>query len=132
MIKRVEHVGIIVSNMEESINFYCNFLDFKVEMRQHTGKKELVFLSHSGLPGFEIELIRDLEPINDYSEHGLVNHLAFVVDDIDQVIERCQQKGVHLEVGKIKRGMNDRKTMRFKGPNGELLQLVEERKLKRL
>ncbi|WP_181833202.1 VOC family protein [Bacillus taeanensis] len=128
MIKRVEHVGIIVSNMEESINFYCNLFDFNVEMKQNTGKKELVFLSHSGLPGFEIELIRDLEQTNDYSEHGLVNHLAFVVDDIEDVVECCKQKGVNLEVGKIKRGMKGRKTMRFKGPNGEVLQLVEERK----
>jgi lactoylglutathione lyase len=128
MIKRVEHVGIMVSDMDESIKFYETLLHFKVCMRVNHGQKELSFLSHHGLPGFEIELIRDLQPNTKYSEHGLVNHLAFVVDDIDKVIACCKQEGVILQTNELKYGINGRKTIRFKGPNGEMLQLVEERK----
>lgn len=127
MIKRVEHVGIIASDMDESIEFYETLLQFKVRVRVNTGEKEIVFLSHDGLPGFEIELIRDLQPTAAYAEHGLVNHLAFVVDNMEQMISYCKQKGIVFETSEPKRGINGRKTIRFRGPNGEILQLVEER-----
>lgn len=127
MIKRVEHVGIMASDMDESIQFYETLLQFKIRVRVNNGQKEIVFLSHDGLPGFEIELIRDLQPATLYAEHGLVNHLAFVVDNIEQVISYCKQKGIVFETSEPKRGINGRKTIRFRGPNGEILQLVEER-----
>lgn len=127
MIKRVEHVGIMASDMDESIQFYETLLQFKIRVRVNNGQKEIVFLSHDGLPGFEIELIRDLQPATLYAEHGLVNHLAFVVDNIEQVISCCKQKGIVFETSEPKRGINGRKTIRFRGPNGEILQLVEER-----
>lgn len=126
MINRVEHVGIMVSNMEESISFY-ELLDFKVHIAVNNGEKEITFLKHDGLPGFEIELIKDLQADIPYSEHGLVNHLAFVVDQMDQVIIRLKQKAIEFLTDEPKTGINGRKTIRFKGPNGEMLQLVEER-----
>ncbi|WP_162144671.1 VOC family protein [Peribacillus kribbensis] len=43
IIKRVEHFGIIVSEMDESINFYEVLLDFKVRVRSNNGEKELTF-----------------------------------------------------------------------------------------
>lgn len=127
MIKRVEHVGIMVSDMDESIMFYETLLDFKVRVRSHNGDKELTFLTHKGLPGFEIELIRDLRQGAHYSEHGLVNHLAFIVEDMDKTISYCKQLGIIFETSEPKHGINGRKTIRFGGPNGEMLQLVEER-----
>lgn len=127
MIKRVEHVGIMVSDMDESINFYENLLNFKLSVRVTNNQKEIVFLSHEGLPGFELELIRDLHPSTSYSEHGLVNHLAFVVSDMDKTISSYKEKGIVFETEEPKRGINGRKTIRFWGPNKEVLQLVEER-----
>ncbi|WP_338450613.1 VOC family protein [Niallia oryzisoli] len=126
MIKRVEHVGIMAADMDESIRFYETLLDFKIRVRVNNGQKELVFLTHEGLPGFEIELIRDIQPAVTYSEDGLVNHLAFVVDDIEHVISCLKKEGVVFQTSKPKNGIG-RKTIRFKGPNGEILQLVEER-----
>lgn len=127
MIKRIEHVGIIVSNMDESITFYENLLSFKLRIRVINNQKEIVFLSHDGLPGFEIELIRHLQPTTSYSEHGLVNHLAFIVSDMDKTVYDYKQRGIVFETDEPKRGINGRKTIRFRGPNKEMLQLVEER-----
>jgi len=126
MIKRVEHVGIMVSDMDESVAFYKNLLGFDIRIRVNNGQKELVFLTHSGLPKFEIELIRDIQSTDFYSEYGLVNHLAFVVENMDKTIESFKRKGVIFQSDKPKEGIG-RKTIRFKGPNGEVLQLVEER-----
>jgi lactoylglutathione lyase len=126
MIKRVEHVGVIVKDMGESIDFYESLLGFKLQIRVNNGEKELAFLTHNGLPNFEIELIRDLEQTTEYSENGLVNHIAFVVDDLKKMIKKFKKNGVTFITEKPKEGIG-RKTIRFKGPNGEILQLVEER-----
>jgi lactoylglutathione lyase len=90
--------------------------------------KKLTFLTHHGLPEFEIELIRDLQQTTHYSENGLVNHLAFVVDNMEQIMNCCKQKGIIFLTNEPKQGINGRKTIRLKGPNGEILQFVEERK----
>ncbi|MEG6532573.1 VOC family protein [Caldifermentibacillus hisashii] len=126
MIKRVEHVGIIVSDMDKSIQFYEEMLGFQLRIRINNGEKELAFLSHPGSPTFEIELIRDLEDTIHYCEHGLVNHVAFVVDDLETIIVKFQEHHIPFVTAKPKQGLG-RKTIRFKGPNGEILQLVEER-----
>ena len=128
MIKRVEHVGIMVSDMDKSIAFYETLLGFKVRVRVDNGEKEMTFLSHPGLQEFEIELIRDIESVRSYSEHGLVNHLAFVVDDLDQTMVRCKQEGIIFITKEPRQGIKGRRTIRFRGPNGEMLQFVEERK----
>lgn len=128
MIKRVEHVGIMTKDIEKSIQFYETLLGFKKRMEINNGEKELVFLTHDGLPGFEIELIRDVQPTTSYSANGLVNHLAFVVDDMEQVISTFKESGVVFVTDEPKRGINGRKTIRFQGPSGEILQLVEERR----
>jgi lactoylglutathione lyase len=128
MIKRVEHVGIIVSDMDESIKFYEDMLNFKVRVRVMTGDKELTFLTHQGLPEFEIELIRDVQVTTNYSKNGLVNHLAFVIENMEKTINDCRKKGIIFLSSEPKQGINGRQTIRFKGPNGEILQFVEERK----
>ncbi|MGC9934549.1 VOC family protein [Priestia aryabhattai] len=127
MIKRIEHVGVMVSDMNKSINFYENLLGFKLRIRVINSQKEIAFLTHDGLPGFEIELLHDLSTSTSYSEYGLVNHLAFITSNIDKMIREYKQKGIIFETDEPKRGINGRKTIRFRGPNKEMLQLVEER-----
>lgn len=61
------------------------------------------------------------------SEHGLVNHLAFIVSKIDKRVLTYKQKAIVFETDESKYGINGRKTIGFRGPNKELLQLVEER-----
>jgi lactoylglutathione lyase len=113
--------------MDESIRFYEQFLGFKMTTRFISNGKELAFLSHEGMPEFEIELIRDLQPTISYSGDGLVNHIAFIVDDMEETMSYYRQHGIVFETEEPKRGMNGRRTIRFRGPNNEALQLVEER-----
>lgn len=125
MIKKVEHVGIMAIDMEVSVEFYVDLLGFVVEEEVNTYDKKIVFLVHSGLPGFSIELIADINSSISYSNKGLVNHLAFAVDDFDKVVKELKTRGVAFERESPKFGRNGRKTIRFRGPSGETLQLVE-------
>ncbi|QCR30642.1 VOC family protein, partial [Priestia megaterium] len=102
MIKRIEHVGVMVSDMNESINFYEDLLGFKLRIRVINSQKEIAFLTHDGLPDFEIELLHDLSTNTSYSEYGLVNHLAFITSNIDEMIQEYKQKGIIFETDEPK------------------------------
>lgn len=127
MIKKVEHVGIIAKDLANSVRFYVGLLGFEEDRSGETKDgKLIVFLTHKGLPGFELELIKDKSTENEYSENGLVNHLAFAVEDLEQTIEFLKKNEVNFLGARSKMGIG-RKTIRFKGPSGEILQLVEDR-----
>ncbi|MCF8564287.1 VOC family protein [Alicyclobacillus tolerans] len=125
MIKKVEHVAIIVNNMEESIRYYCDLFGFKLRTTGSNPRREMSFLTHTQQPSFEIELIRDLEGKDTYSNKGLVNHLAFTVENIQEAMEYYRGKGIVFNADEPSTAIDGGKTIFFDGPNGELLQLVE-------
>lgn len=125
MIRKVEHTAIIVKDMDESINFYSTMFGFKLRSRGKSASREMAFLYHDNQPGYEIELIQDLEPIREYAEQGLVNHLAFTVDDMTEAITYYKNKGITFLSESPNTNFEGRKTIFFHGPNKELLQLVE-------
>lgn len=126
MIKKVEHTAIIVKNMDDTLAFYSSIFGFKLRMRGSNAKREMAFIYHGVYPDFEIELIRDLIPGQEYSVNGVVNHIAFAVDDIEESIKYYSSKGVIFKSASPNIAIDGRKTIFFEGPNSELLQLVEQ------
>ncbi|WP_245796471.1 VOC family protein [Domibacillus antri] len=84
MISKMEHTAIVVKDMDRSIQFYTNMFGFNVRLRGSSPIREMAFLYLEAQPDMEIELIRDIDPIGEYSESGIVNHLAFTVEDINE------------------------------------------------
>lgn len=125
MIKKIEHVAIMVTDMDKSIDFYKKLFGFEVRQRGQNKKREMTFLFHPNEPGFEIELMRDLAPSETYHEKGLVNHLAFTVDNMEEACQFLKENSVepHSETPNI--AIDGAKTMFFSGPNNELLQFVQ-------
>lgn len=128
MIKRVEHVALMATDMDKSIDYYCSLFGFRVRARGEGPVRELAFLEHPNQPSFEIELIRDLKPGESYSEVGLVNHLAFTVENIEEAVMFYKNKGVDFVSETPKVAVDGGKTVFFYGPNRELLQFVEPNK----
>jgi lactoylglutathione lyase len=124
MIKKVEHTAIIVNDMDKSIAFYCDLFGFTVRVRGQSKTREMCFLCHENQPGFEIELIRDLVP-QPYSENGIVNHLAFTVENMEEAIAHFRERGIVFLSDAPNIAIDGAKTIFFRGPNQELLQLVE-------
>lgn len=127
MIKKMEHVAIIVTDMDRSIMFYEEMFGYKVRIRGQSAVREMAFLYHDNQPGMEIELIRDLKPIENYSDSGIVNHLAFTVDNIDEAIAHYKEKGIIFNSDEPKPTLDGGRMILFYGPNRELLQFVEPR-----
>lgn len=125
MIRKIEHTAIIVKNMDESIKYYAETFGFKVRKRGNNERREMVFIYLENDPDYEIELIQDLVPIATYSPNGLVNHLAFTVDNMDESITYFTSKGIIFKTNTPNIAIDGAKTIFFNGPNGELLQLVE-------
>lgn len=125
MIKKVEHIALIVTDMDRSIRYYSNMFGFQLRTRGESKVREMAFLVHKDQPGFEIELIRDLQPGQEYSTKGIVNHVAFTVENIQEAISYYANKGVHFHTKQPNIAIDGAKTIFFDGPDQELLQFVE-------
>lgn len=125
MIVKMEHIAIVVSDMDRSIEFYTNLFGFKVRLRGNNRNREMAFLYLEAQPDFEIELIRDIDPVGEYSERGIVNHLAFTVKNIDEAIDSYRSNGIEFTSNEPKPTLEGGRMILFYGPDRELLQLVE-------
>lgn len=125
MIRKMEHVAIIVKDMDQSIRFYSEMFGFTVRLRGNNPNREMAFLYLEAQPDMEIELIQDIDPVGEYNESGIVNHLAFTVDDLDASIRYYREKGIVFTSEEPKPTLEGGRMILFKGPNEELLQFVE-------
>ncbi|GGH86886.1 lactoylglutathione lyase [Pullulanibacillus pueri] len=120
---KMEHIGIMVNDMDESLAFYQNILGLELRNREWLNDSvELAFLFFPEQPSVEIELVYG----DKIETEGIVNHLAFTVEDIEAELSRLKEAGVTL-VDEEPRGIlkDTVKIAFFKGPNGEKLELVE-------
>ena len=86
------HIGVMVKDIEKSIDFYTNTLGFEVMSVQDMGRMKLVFLQAG-------TCIIELVPVNETEDRkpGPVDHICLEVEDIGPFVERLKEKGVKLE-----------------------------------
>nr|WP_106779679.1 VOC family protein [Lysinibacillus timonensis] len=124
-IKKIEHTALIVKNLEESIEFYEQLLNFQLRTTGNTGNRKLAFLNIKDHPEVEIELIEELTETESPYINGVIDHIAFAVEDMEETIKDLQSKGVSFLTEKPSLTAFGKKNILFKGLNGELLQLIE-------
>jgi lactoylglutathione lyase len=86
---------------------------------------ELAFMYAPGQETVEVELIYRGET---GPTDGIVNHLAFTVDDIEEEISRLLSLGTKI-IDKTPRALSalgGTKISFFEGPDGEILELMEK------
>jgi len=86
-----------VSNLEESLDFYCRKLGLK-EIRRHeneAGRYTLVFLAPEGQEDAQLELTYNWDP-EQYTEGRNFGHIAYEVDDIYETCRRLMEMGVTI------------------------------------
>ncbi len=91
------HTMVRVTNIEESLNFYCNQLGL-VELKRYDnqqGQFTLVFLAAPGDETAQVELTYNWQP-EAYSEGRNFGHLAYEVDDIYETCQKLMDKGVTI------------------------------------
>jgi lactoylglutathione lyase len=91
------HTMVRVSNLEQSLDFYCNKLGLKELRRRESerGRFTLVFLAVPGDEEAQVELTYNWDP-EVYTGGRNFGHLAYQVDDIYAVCERLMTAGVTI------------------------------------
>ncbi len=129
MIGKMEHVAIMVTDMDHSVNYYAEMFGFRVRLRGSNERREMAFLYLEAQPDMEIELIRDVKPGGKYNDDGKVNHLAFTVENIEEAIAHYRKKGIEFLSAEANPTLEGGRMILFHGPDKELLQLVERASL---
>lgn len=123
MIRGIDHIEIIVRDLEETVAFFQK-LGFKLLTRtsHHGGSAELQ-LPGSNQPIFEIHQVSGEENIG-------INHIAFKVDNAQEAYEALKAKGIPMPRTPNFVPATGRTTVNFRDPDGWRLQLVDaERKI---
>lgn len=123
------HTMVRISDLDESLDFYCNKLGLK-EMRRHSsdsGRYTLVFLAapedaerarSDSAPMLELTYNWDPE---DYAGGRNFGHLAFRVDDIYETCQRLMDGGVT-----INRPPRDGRMAFVRSPDGISIELLQK------
>ena len=130
-LKNIEHIGIAVQNLEDSLNFYQNILGLEF-LKQENIESQGVKIAFLKVGESKIEL---LEPLNEEStiarfieKNGQgIHHFAILVDSIEDKIKAMQAQGARLIGNKVTEGADDMKIIFVhpKTTNGVLLELCE-------
>ncbi|MFM7662087.1 MAG: methylmalonyl-CoA epimerase [Bacteroidota bacterium] len=133
MFRKIEHLGIAVENIEESLKIYENLLGaecYKIEIVE----SEFVKTAFIQIGESKIEL---LEPTNGESQISKFlkkkgpgfHHVAFDVENIDDEIKRLIAKGFVL-INQTSKDGADNKRIAFlhpKSTDGLLVELCQEK-----
>lgn len=125
-VKKIEHVGIRVTALEDSIEFYVRVIGLR---HLHTVGEvgdalRLAFLTFPGQESVELELIyvRDGEEL---PREGRVHHIAFTVANIEEEYARISRLGLSGLDPEIRSLPNGSRFFFFNGPDGERIEFFE-------
>ena len=138
MITRIRHIGIIVKDIAEAIAPFKKLLDLKDEdiyIMPPFGTEAESRFAFIPVGGIELELIQPIserfKKFTGNQPEGL-NHIAYVVQDIEEAVSHLQEKGIRLghvtrngilDMGRSKVAYFDPETT-----GGMLIELVEPKK----
>jgi lactoylglutathione lyase len=119
---RYLHTMVRVSDLDESLDFYCNKLGLEEQRRVdvEAGRFTLVFLGAPKNPEVNVELTWNWDP-EAYTGGRNFGHLAYGVDDIYAVCQRLMDAGVT-----INRPPRDGRMAFVRSPDGISIELLQE------
>lgn len=130
----IEHLGIAVSNLEESIRYYEDVLGFKCYSIEEV-KDQKVKTAFFKVGQTKIELLESTSPdgpIGKFIEkkgEG-IHHIAFAVEGLQESLDEAKEKGIRLIDEKPRAGAEGLNIafLHPKSTHGVLTELCEEPK----
>ncbi|MBA2943527.1 VOC family protein [Paenibacillus sp. CGMCC 1.16610] len=122
---KMEHVGVMVANLEASIRFYEEVIGLKHKgtLLHTNGVIRLAFLGFETLNETEVELIEGYNA--GLPQEGKVHHLAFTVDDVEAEFTRIQGLDVQQIDEEITTLPNGSRYFFFNGLDGERIEFFQ-------
>ena len=119
---RYLHTMVRVSDIDESLDFFCNKLGLRETRRKEVpaGRYTLIFLVADETPDAEIELTHNWDP-EEYGGGRNFGHIAFQVADVHATCQRLMDKGVT-----INRPPRDGRMAFVRSPDGISIELLQK------
>lgn len=132
-ISHIEHIGIAVKNLDESIRFYEDVLGMKCYSIEEVADQK-VRTAFFQVGDTKLELLESTDPegpIGKYVEkkgEG-VHHMAFAVKGIDNALAQLDEKGIRLIDKTPRKGAEglDIAFLHPKSTHGVLMELCEDK-----
>lgn len=119
VIEAMDHIGITVSNLDKSIDFYRELFDFEIVEKFADTRQAFLRVSDIMIGLFEVEGYKNVD--------GTRNHLSFFIDeeDFDDAVDEIQEKEIPIIYGpeNIRKG----KSVIFLDPDGNQIELCYPR-----
>ncbi|GED13954.1 VOC family protein [Aneurinibacillus migulanus] len=124
-VRRIEHVCIMVKNLEKSIQFYQDVvgLDLIKKMGHPNPELKLAFLGFEESQETIMELIEGYN--NNLPAEGKVHHICFKVDSLEEEIERLKSLDITFLTEEIETLPDGSRYIFFAGADGEWIEFFE-------
>jgi lactoylglutathione lyase len=120
MLRQLEHIGVMVKDMDRSVHFYTEVLGLQLRERRTFRTLELAFLE---IGDTEIELIAG--EAGYIEKDAIINHIAFTVDNLEEAVTHLKTHGADVDVSDPIELWDGKRCLFFRGPDGEKLEFFE-------
>jgi len=134
MVRKIEHIGIVVKDLEKSLGPYQELLGLKLKETEQldvqgaftrvaffpVGEVNVELVHTTAKTGLAAEFLRD---------HGEgLHHIAFEVEDLEKTFQALRSRGIKFVWDKIITGSRGSKVAFFKAEefNGVYIELVQK------
>ena len=131
MVKKLDHIGIAVENLSESVAFYRDVLGLELHGTE-TVEEQKVKVAFFPVGDTEIELLESTDPEGPIARFIAakgqgIQHVAFRVPDIEKALEEMKSRGIRLIDEKPRYGAGGAKIafLHPKSTNGILIELCQ-------
>jgi catechol 2,3-dioxygenase-like lactoylglutathione lyase family enzyme len=124
VITGIGHVAFFISDLERSLDFYCNKLGFRKAFqldREGTPSPWIVYVQIA--PGDFIELFPGGQGGNEPRPLGY-NHFCLLVDDLPATLKELEARGLPVPGGPT-RGLDNNWQYWIKDPDGNPIELMQ-------
>jgi|EndMetStandDraft_4_1072995.scaffolds.fasta_scaffold19134_2 catechol 2,3-dioxygenase-like lactoylglutathione lyase family enzyme len=119
---KLRHIAINVESLDEDAKFYAAAFELEEVGRVGTAESGAVYLSDGII---NVALIKISDPnFPNYNPRGL-NHIGFVVKDLDEAIDRAEKAGAVATVDRNNRMAGVTWEMKMKAPSGVAFDLSD-------
>ena len=133
MVKKVDHIGIAVSNLDEAIKLYTEVMGLELHGTEVV-EEQKVKVAFLPVGDTEVELLESTSPDGPIAKfieakgQG-IQHVAFRVDNIEAALEEMKAKGMRLIDEKPRYGAGGARIafLHPKSTSGVLIELCERK-----
>jgi methylmalonyl-CoA/ethylmalonyl-CoA epimerase len=129
MLQQIDHIGIAVRDLDETIAFYRDVMGLEVSSTEIFNGMKVAFLR---IADSELELLEDMTPDGAIARHiakrgeGL-QHVAYRVSNIEEALAEMRAKGITLIDAQPRPGARNARVafLHPKSTKGVLIEFVE-------